>query len=83
MTLIGYGIENNNLVEGIGMKFASLPVHAYIPMRDDGVRLTPIEAIAYRNQLRAKRVCDKQRKRDQRRNPKYKCRYRVMGVTVK
>lgn len=85
MGLIGYGVEGGDLVHGIGGGFPTNPVHAYIPMIDDGVRFMTIEdpPIAYRNQIRAKRVCDAARKRFKRRNPNTTKKFVIQGVTVK
>lgn len=63
-----------------------LPVHAYIPMSIGIVGLPrPLEnnPVAYLDQMRAKRVCDKYRKREKRRHPNSKLKFIIMGVTVK
>lgn len=96
--LIGYGVENGDLRKGIGGGFPTLPVHAYIPMRrlgktgamvfvegDDPANPADHGPVAYRNQMRAKRIADSAR-RKHRKSKKWNAKvdsFHVIGITVK
>lgn len=69
----------------IGYHAIPLSAHAYIPMCVTPVEVMTIEdpPVAYLDQMRAKRVADKYRKRAKRRNPNHNWKYTVIGVTVK
>lgn len=90
--LIGYGVENGDLVVGVGGGFPTRPVHAYIPMRGvnwEGLKFMEDPPVAYLDQMRAKRVAANFRKRSKTRpTKKYPnkpmCDYTsVVGIIVK